>query len=87
MSDPCKPAGFSWSSLIGLCVIAASVIAAFTTLRSNVSANASDVAEIERRMDRFEERSGDVRERLKAIEVIQQQQNQTLERILEAVER
>ncbi|MCY6380956.1 hypothetical protein [Hoeflea prorocentri] len=87
MSDPCKPAGLPWSSLIALCVVAASIIAAFTTLRSNVSANVSDVAEMERRMDRLEERSGDVRERLKAIEVIQQQQNQTLERILEAVER
>lgn len=82
-----KPTGFPWSSLVGLCVLAASVIAAFSTLRSNVATNASDVAQIERRLDRLEEKSGDVRERLKAIEVIQQQQNQTLERILKAVER
>ena len=81
-----KPASMSWSSLITMIVIAAGLIAGYVTLQHNVRANASDVSDIETRIGRLEDRSGDIRERLKAIEVMQQQQNETLRRILAAVE-
>lgn len=81
-----KPASLSWSSFIAIIVIAVGLIAGYVTLQHNVRANATDVSEIESRIRRLEDRSGDIRERLKAIEVMQQQQNETLRRILEAVE-
>lgn len=86
MTGVSKPASMSWSSFLALVVIAVGLVAGYVTLQNNVGANASDVQEIENRIDRLENRAGDVRERLKAIEVIQQQQNETLRRILKAVE-
>lgn len=71
---------------MGVCTVAASLVAGYATLKSNVSANATDIGEVEESVDRLEQRSADIRERLKAIEVIQQQQNETLRRILRAVE-
>jgi hypothetical protein len=44
------------------------------------------IERIDRDLSDVEDRAGDVRERLKGIEVIQQQQNETLKRILRAVE-
>lgn len=76
----------SWSSFIALAVIATGLVAGYVTLQNNVAGNASDVGEVESRIGRLEDRAGDVRERLKAIEVIQQQQNETLKRILKSVE-
>lgn len=69
-------------------IIAAAIVAIFGygALHSNVSANAGDVERLEMRLQRVENRTGDIRERLKGIEVIQQQQNETLKRILRAVE-
>ena len=87
MSGISKPSGMPWSSFLGVVAMAASLVAGYVTLQNNVAANADDVAEIERRIDRLENRAGDVRERLKAIEVVQKQQNETLTRILRAVER
>lgn len=87
MNGVSKPASLPWGSVISLAVIAVGLVAGYVTLENNVAANASDVADIEQRIDRLESRSGDVRERLKAIEVIQQQQNETLRRILKAVEK
>ena len=87
MANGTGPGGMPWSTLLGVCTIAASLVAGYATLKSNVSANATDIGEIEDNVDRLEQRSGDIRERLKAIEVIQQQQNETLRRILRAVER
>ncbi|WP_136661697.1 hypothetical protein [Nitratireductor sp. XY-223] len=80
------PGGLPWSGFLGICTLAASLIAGYATLKSNVAANATDISEIETSVDRLEQRSGDIRERLKAIEIIQQQQNDTLKRILRAVE-
>lgn len=62
------------------------VIFGYGRLHSNVSVNAGDIGELEIRIGRVEDRAGDVRERLKGIEVTQQQQNETLKRILRAVE-
>ncbi|MEO4045259.1 glycosyl hydrolase 108 family protein [Hoeflea sp. CAU 1731] len=45
----------------------------------------ADIVQMSGRLQRVEERAGDVRERLKGI--AQQQQNETLKRILQAVER
>ena len=87
MTGVAKPESLSWSSFIALVVIAVGVVAGYVTLQNNVSVNAADVSEIGKRVERLENRAGDVRERLKAIEVIQQQQNETLRRILKAVEK
>lgn len=86
MGGVSKPASMSWNSLITIIVIATGLVAGYVTLQNDVRANAADVADVEGRIGRLEERSGDIRERLKAIEVIQQQQNETLRRILKAVE-
>ena len=87
MSGVSKPPGMPWSSFLGIVAMAVSLVAGYVTLQNNVAVNATDVADIETRVDRIENRAGDVRERLKAIEVTQQQQNETLRRILRAVER
>ncbi len=57
-----------------------------TVLETNLSMQAADIVQMSGRLQRVEERAGDVRERLKGIEVTQQQQNETLKRILQAVE-
>ncbi|MEO4045254.1 hypothetical protein AAFN47_26985 [Hoeflea sp. CAU 1731] len=57
-----------------------------TVLETNLSIQAADIMQMSGRLQRVEERAGDVRERLKGIEVTQQQQNETLKRILQAVE-
>ena len=86
MGGVSKPAGMSWSSFIAVVVIATGLVAGYVTLQNNVGANASDVSDMEIRVGRLEDRSGDIRERLKAIEVMQQQHTETLRRILKAVE-
>ncbi len=70
----------------GAIIAGMSVIFGYGVLHSNVAANAEDVTELESRVGRVEERAGDIRERLRGIEVTQQQQNETLKRILNAVE-
>ncbi|MEX3008758.1 hypothetical protein [Hoeflea sp. TYP-13] len=87
MNGVSKPPSMPWSSFLGVIVMAIGLVAGYVTLQNNVTANAEDVSEVEMRIDRIENRAGDVRERLKAIEVIQQQQNETLRRILRAVEK
>lgn len=69
-------------------VAIALIVAVFGYGRLNtvVEVNAKDIGQLEIRVDEVEDRAGDVRERLKGIEVIQQQQNETLKRILRAVE-
>ncbi|MBW8635865.1 hypothetical protein K1W69_01615 [Hoeflea sp. WL0058] len=57
-----------------------------TLLETNLTSQAADIVQMSGRLQRVEERAGDVRERLKGIEVTQQQQNETLKRILQAVE-
>ncbi len=86
MGGVSKPASMSWNSFIAVIVIATGLVAGYVTLQNDVVANATDVAEAESRIGRLEDRSGDIRERLKAIEVMQEQQNETLRRILKAVE-
>lgn len=73
-------------SASGIIATAIAVIFGYGVLHSNVSANAGDVDRLELRLERVEGRTGDIRERLKGIEVTQQQQNETLKRILRAVE-
>lgn len=73
-------------SASGIIATAIAAIFGYGVLHSNVSANAGDVDRLEMRLERVEDRTGDIRERLKGIEVIQQQQNDTLKRILRAVE-
>lgn len=50
------------------------------------TSQAADIVQVSGRLQRVEERAGDLRERLKGIEVTRQQ-NETLKRILQAVER
>jgi len=57
-----------------------------TIVEQAVATHAVDIADNADRLRRSEERAGDVRERLRGIEVTQQQQNETLKRILDAVE-
>lgn len=73
-------------SASGIIAAAIAAIFGYGVLHSNVSANAGDIDKLELRLGRVEDRTGDIRERLKGIEVIQQQQNETLKRILRAVE-
>lgn len=72
------------SSGITIAIVVA--IFGYGRLDSTVEVNAKDIGQLENRVDDVEDRAGDVRERLKGIEVTQQQQNETLKRILRAVE-
>lgn len=72
------------SSGIGIALIVA--IFGYGRLDSTVAANAEDIDGLETRVEKVEDRAADVRERLRGIEVTQQQQNETLKRILRAVE-
>ncbi len=57
-----------------------------TIVEQAIATQTIDIADNADRLRRSEERAGDVRERLRGIEVTQQQQNETLKRILDAVE-
>lgn len=71
-------------SAFGAIIVAA---VGYGVLQHTVVANADNIETIEMRVDRIENRAGDVRERLTGIEVLQREQSKTLERILRAVER
>ncbi|MDF1778538.1 MAG: hypothetical protein P1V13_21135 [Rhizobiaceae bacterium] len=71
-------------SAFGAIIVAA---VGYGVLQHTVVANADSIETIEMRVDRIENRAGDVRERLTGIEVLQREQSKTLERILRAVER
>lgn len=70
----------------GIAIAIVVVIFGYGRLDSTVAANAEDIDGLESRVEKVEDRAGDVRERLRGIEVTQQQQNETLKRILRAVE-
>ncbi|MBW8640370.1 hypothetical protein K1W69_24475 [Hoeflea sp. WL0058] len=57
-----------------------------TVLETNLSSQPAYIVQMSGRLQRVKERAGDVGVRLKGIEVTQQQQNETLKRILRAVE-
>ena len=71
-------------SAFGAIIVAA---VGYGVLQHTVVASADSIETIEMRVDRIENRAGDVRERLTGIEVLQREQSKTLERILRAVER
>jgi len=71
-------------SAFGAIIVAA---VGYGVLQHTVEANADNIDTIGERVDRIENRAGDVRERLTGIEVLQREQSKTLERILRAVER
>ena len=72
-------------SASGALVALTSVIFGYGTLHGSVSANADGIGKMDERLTKVEDRTGDIRERLRGIEVIQHQQTKTLEDILKAV--
>ena len=57
-----------------------------TVAENNIVNHQTDIADISDRVQRAEDRAGDVRERLAVIESIHKEQSRTLERILQAVQ-
>ncbi len=89
MTNP-APGGISlkmFLSVFGVLAVLGAAAGGYGALQTTVSANAENLNDIEDRVDRIENRAGDVRERLTGIEVLQKEQSKTLERILKAVER